>query len=250
MDYQDKYIKYKTKYLELKKNTNNQIGGSKNNYNMNHINETIENMKNDGYKINFIIAHILKKIMNEFEIKNNEYMIIAGYCLHKYRDVGDLDVIIEEGKPYNKLRDSGLFKIDIAKISNDERLVLKLYNIDNEAEIEIFPKSRKIGFPSNYYSLENLQSKKLLKLDDHGNPYYNEKTCIKQYSDIKLNNEGEYYSGNFKISEQRVEKNLLQLETILSNIVNEKTKKYCEKKILLLKNILSKKNRYIEIITK
>jgi hypothetical protein len=159
-------------------------------------------MKNNGYKKNFIIAYILKKIMNELNIKNNKYMIIAGYCLHKYRDVSDLDVIIEEGKPYNKLRDSGLFKIDIAKISNDERLVLKLYNIDNEAEIEIFPKSRKIGFPSNYYSLENLQSKKLLKLDDHGNPYYNEKTCIKQYSDIKLNDEGEYCSGNFKISEQ------------------------------------------------
>jgi hypothetical protein len=46
MDYQDNYIKYKTKYLELKKNINNQIGGninnqiggSKNNYNINHIN--------------------------------------------------------------------------------------------------------------------------------------------------------------------------------------------------------------------
>jgi len=31
MNYKDKYIKYKTKYLELK-NINNQLGGSKNNF--------------------------------------------------------------------------------------------------------------------------------------------------------------------------------------------------------------------------
>ena len=48
MNYQDKYTKYKTKYLELK-NIKNQIGGSKNNYTMNHINETIEIMLDDGF---------------------------------------------------------------------------------------------------------------------------------------------------------------------------------------------------------
>ena len=33
MDYKNKYIKYKTKYLELKNmDVNNQIGGAKNNF--------------------------------------------------------------------------------------------------------------------------------------------------------------------------------------------------------------------------
>ena len=48
----------------------------------------------------------------------------------KSKDVTDLDVVVQKGKKaYNKLRDSGLCKIDIAKISKDERLILALKKI-------------------------------------------------------------------------------------------------------------------------
>jgi hypothetical protein len=184
------------------------------------------------------MGFILKKIMNEFKITNEQYMVIAGYCLHKYKDVTDLDIIIQKGIPYNKLRNSGLFEIDIAKISSDERLVLKLNKIDKDAEIEFFPKSRKIGFPSNYYSLNNLQSKKLLSYDDYNNPYFNEITCAKLYSNIICTNDKKYYTCKYEISKERVEKNILHLKFILNNTLDKKIIKYCKKKIVFLENIL------------
>ena len=158
--------------------------------------------------------------------------------MNKYKDVTDLDINVQKGKPYNKLRNSGLFMIDTAKISKDERLVLKLVNIDDNAEIEIFPTSIKIGFPSNYYSLKNLQSKNLLSYDDYGNPYFNEITCIKQYSDISKNDDGTFYINTYKISRERVEKNISHLKKIFLNTTDKKNKKYCKKKISFLENLL------------
>ena len=178
------------------------------------------------------MGQTLKRIMNECSIQNSQYMVIAGYCLHKYKTVGDLDVIVEEGEPYNKLKNSGLFEISLAKISNDERLVLKLTDIDDEAEIEIFPKSRSTGFPSNYYSLNNLQDNNLLICDDYGNPYYGESTSIKQYC--------EYQVGNVTLPKPRIEKNLLHLKIILTNVFDAEIKKYCKEQISLLEDFLSK----------
>ncbi len=232
MDYENKYIKYKTKYLELK----NHSGGGKK-FDLDHINNMIEELKKKNYGKNMLMAHILKQIMDKFKITKKQYMVIAGYCLHKYKDVTDLDIVIQEGAPYNKLRKSGLFDVDTAKISGDERLVLKLANIDKDAEMEFFPKSRKIGFPSNYYSLANLQSKKLLDYDEYGNPYFNEITCVKQYSDVTYNN-GIYYMNEYKISKERVEKNISHLRNIMANTLDEKIIKYCKKKIIFLENLL------------
>jgi hypothetical protein len=234
MDYKNKYIKYKTKYLELK--NNNLIGGSKH-FNIDYINNIIEDLKIKGYNKNMIMACILKKIMNEFKITKEQYMVIAGYCLHKYKEVTDLDIVIQKGIPYNKLRNSGLFEIDIAKISGDERLVLKLARIDKDAEIEFFPKLRKIGFPSNYYSLKNLQLKKLLSYDDYDNPYFNEITCAKLYSNIIRKNDNKYYTYEYEISKERVEKNISHLKFILNNTLDKKIIKYCKKKIIFLENI-------------
>lgn len=239
MDYKDKYIKYKIKYLKLKNMyDDNQIGGVNKNINLDYINDMILYLKNNGFDKNKIMAYVLKKIMDKLKITNKQYIIIAGYCLHKYKNVTDFDVIVQEGKAYNKLRNSGLFIVDTAKISKDERLVLKLSNIDEDAEIEIFSKSKKIGFPSNYYSLENLQSKNLLSYDDYGNPYFNELTCIKYYSNISKNDDGTFYVDSYKIPRERVEKNISHLKKIFLNTDNIKNKKYCEKKISFLENLL------------
>lgn len=238
MNYKDKYIRDKIKYLDIKYiQLNNQFGSGF--FDINYINNMIEDMKNKSHNKNIIIACVLKKIMDEFKITNKQYMVIAGYCLHKYKNVGDLDVVVEKGIPYDKLRNSGLFAIDSAKISGDERLVLKLPNIDDEAEIEFFPKMRNVGFPSNYYSLENLQSKKLLTRDNYGNPYFNEITCAKQYSDIKIGSDSKYYMCKFEIPKKRVEKNISHLKFILNNTLDRKTKKYCKKKIILLENLIT-----------
>ena len=123
-------------------------------------------------------------------------------------------------------------------MNTNYKIVLKLINIDENAEIEIFPKSKKIGFPSNYYSLENLQSKNLLSYDNYGNPYFNELTCIKQYSNISKNDDGTFYAETYKISRERVEKNVSHLKKIFFNTTNLKNKKYCEKKIVFLENLL------------
>ncbi|MBM3931265.1 MAG: hypothetical protein FJ336_08355 [Sphingomonadales bacterium] len=238
MDYKDKYIKYKTKYLELKDmDINNQTGGN-GNIDLDYINDMIQNLKEKSYSKNNILAFVLKKIMDKLGLTDKQYVIIAGYCLNKYKDVTDLDVIVQKGKPYNKLRNSGLFMIDTARISKDERLVLKLINIDENAEIEIFPKRKNIGFPSNYYSLENLQLENLLSYDNYGNPYFNELTCIKQYSDISKNDDGTFYMNTYKISRERVEKNISHLKNIFLNITDKKIKKYCKEKIFFLENLL------------
>ena len=240
MNLTDVYKKYKLEYLELKKiDLNNQIGGDMNNEITRDINNLIEDLKLKGTSKNNIMACVLKKIMDKLKITTKQYMIIAGYCLHKYKDVTDLDVVVQKGKKaYNKLRDSGLCKIDIAKISKDERLILALKNIDENAEIEFFPKARKIGFPSNYYSLENLQSKKLLDYDDYGNPYFNEITCINQYSNITRDTDGSYFLEKYQVSKERVEKNISHLKHIALNTPNKKTKKYCKEKIHLLTSLI------------
>ena len=228
MNYSDIYRKYKSDYLELKKmDIDNQTGGNAENKIGREVSDLIADLKKKAVSKNNMMACVLKFIMDKLKITNKQYMVIAGYCLHKYKDVTDLDVVVQKGKTaYNKLRDSGLCKIDIAKISKDERLVLTLDSIDKDAEIEFFPKSRKIGFPSNYYSLDNLQSKKLLDYDDYGNPYFNEITCIDQYSGITLNN-GTYFMEKYEVSKERVEKNISHLKHIMENTHNKKTKTYC-----------------------
>ena len=68
MDYKDKYIKYKTKYLELKNiDINNQIGGAKNEF-TNKMNNLIKNL-NSNYGI--LISNN-NKIIYEKYVGNNE----------------------------------------------------------------------------------------------------------------------------------------------------------------------------------
>jgi len=71
MDYKDKYIKYKTKYLGLK-NINNQIGGSKNNFII------IGNIR--GNDLDFIpeLKRTLKSLngnVNEYKFKNKRFIL-------------------------------------------------------------------------------------------------------------------------------------------------------------------------------
>lgn len=44
-------------------------------------------------------------------------MIIASYCLQKYRNINDLDVIVDTNTAYPLLKNSGLFEVSVAKTS-------------------------------------------------------------------------------------------------------------------------------------
>ena len=125
-----------------------------------------------------VLAGHLSKMMQDLSIATSQYMIIAGYCLHKMREVSDLDVLINHSS-YLKLKKSGLAVVDIAKISKKERLVV---NLPDGLEIEFFSTKYTPGFPSAEYSIKNLRKEKRLDYDKFGNAYFNIETCIKQYS--------------------------------------------------------------------
>jgi hypothetical protein len=169
-----------------------------------------------------IMAFILSIVINDSKVYSNQYMIIASYCLKKFREIGDLDVIISING-YKKLKKNKNVKISKAKISKDEKIILPLPCLGKNSEIEFFPKKLNQGFPSSYFSISNLKKKNKLIMDDFGNPYYNIETCIKQYSDVKKV-DNEYYLGKYKINKNRVIKNLKHLKTINNQMKNNSPK--------------------------
>ena len=85
MDYQQKYIKYKNKYLELKQNNNILIGGiikEKNNKKKNKKNKEIRELKkyyNEQLaKIDYIKIQLQPYLKYIDENNNNEYVIIKN----------------------------------------------------------------------------------------------------------------------------------------------------------------------------
>ena len=182
-----------------------------------------------------ILSFILGLIIRDAEIKQNQYMIIASYCLKEFREVGDLDVIITING-YKKLKELGVGKVSKAKISGNERIIIALPALGNDIEIEFFPKKSGEGFPSEYFSIKNLRGNNKLLIDDFGNPYYNLKTCIEQYSLIKKNN-NEYYLGDFKVNKERVTKNISHLN-IIKNKMKGRVPKYLLNSIKYLESIL------------
>lgn len=231
-NYYEKYIKYKLKYLNLA--SNNKIGGGLTNE---QINLKISEMQEKGLTKTKIIACILSLIMKSLNITNQDYMIIAGYCLHKIREIGDLDVVVNKSA-YKKLKKSKLLSVSKAKITGDERLYIKFPEIDEEAEIEFFPKKETEGFPSNEFSLQNMQKNNNLDYDEYSNPYYNLESCIKQYSDVNKKDGKFIISSNFEISKDRVLKNISHLEKIKEFTQDSNIKKLCGKKIKYLSSLL------------
>jgi len=129
MDYQDKYIKYKTKYLELKNaNINNQIGGGNLNFMKNLIKKAnipglsisiIENGKTNNYifgvsdndtkkKINnytiYISASLSKPVFSYCILKLVEQKILdLDKPLSEYVNLGKIDKIYIMDKRFNKI---------------------------------------------------------------------------------------------------------------------------------------------------
>jgi hypothetical protein len=176
--------------------------------------------------------------MDTYHIEQSKYMIIAGYCLKDMREVGDVDVIVIP-ESYEILKSTGLFDISLAKISKTERLAISFESISPDAEIEIFGSEPTKGFPSDDFSLSNLQSTDELTPDEFGNMYYSIRTCIEQYSNLEKVDGKYIIFGKFEINEERVAKNIKLLEIIKENYPNAEIQSLCQEKIDNLRKILS-----------
>lgn len=232
MDYYHKYLKYKNKYIQL--------SGGSNKFNLkSQIDEIINQDKINNKTKTHILAHVLKLIMNWCGIDKSEYMIMASYCLKDIREVGDLDVIVIPSA-YQKLRLTGIFEVSQAKMSTGERLEISLKSIDPEASIEIFGWEPTQGFPSDYFSLSNLQGQNLLVEDEFSNPYFGIRTCINLYSDLeKVGSKYIIPGTHIELDEARVRKNISHLEKIRDGYSDIRIKSLCEEKIDYLNKILS-----------
>ena len=138
INFYNKYLKYKQKYLALK--------------------TTLTGGENNNKKL----AKYLSDFMKKHKIDNSQYAIIAGYCVAKITDrqVTDLDVISSK-KAYLILTDSigqeSPLSIGSAEISKTPRLFMD----SPYGQIEFFEREDK-GFPSVEFSLKNLQKNKML----------------------------------------------------------------------------------------
>lgn len=227
----------KTNALRMNSLIGSQLGG---NINDKYI-EMADELNKEGLSKTNILAKVLSQIMRDMEISNQEYMIIASYCLKEFREVTDLDVIILKDA-YSKLKSHQIGEISIAKISGDERIVFKLSNIDENAEIEFFPKNEDDGFPTNKFSIKNLHETNSLQYDDYGNAYYNIEMCIEQYADVVKRDDKYFMGGIFEISSDRIRKNISHMEKIKDltehSTNNKIVKNLVETKIRYLKSLL------------
>lgn len=224
------FNKYKKKYLNAKFN---QSGGTKN------ISEQINQIIKTTSNPTQALAKILSMIMQSLDIGQNEYMIMSSYCLHHIRPVTDLDVIVTTSA-YLKLKSSGIFEESIAKISGDERIWINFPELGPESSIEFFPKEENIGFPSDEFSLNALQTNNKLVYDEYSNPYFNIETCVKLYSSINKKNNKFYSSDKYEITESRVRKNIDLLRLISDyNVHNPTIRALCEEKINMILQLLS-----------
>ena len=183
-----------------------------------------------------VLACILRLLILDHGIKDNEYMIMASYCMKDFRAVTDLDVVVL--KPaYQKIKNKGVGSISQAKMSGNERILLSFENILGEgAEIELFPKNKNQGFPTSKQSLGYLHKHNQLIKDEFGNPYYSPKACAEQYSDIIYDLKTEKYMfGPYEISKERVKKNINHLTLMLKNFKSDR--EFISTKLNYLKQI-------------
>lgn len=155
-----------------------------------------------------ILGQTLETLMKQHGIPNAEFAIIAGYCLKHLREITDLDVIVSK-EAYNKLKRSGL-KVGTAKISNTEKLYVSL---SESLEIELFEREH-TGFPSDQFSLRNMQKVDGLVQDEFGNPYMKPELIVQYYKVYQK--DGKFWNWDHEISEERYQKNLNHIKLILT----------------------------------
>jgi len=150
--------------------------------------------------------------MARHSIPNSEYVIMAGYGVGQItgRQVTDLDVITSE-LAYNKLKaiNDARLKISVTELSQTEKIVMDT----PYGEIEFFEREM-TGFPSNAYSLRNLQTQNRLAYDEFLNPYVDAQTTIEHYAEVRIEGKQIIFGDGYIIKKERLEKNISHLKSI------------------------------------
>ena len=157
-------------------------------------------------------AKLLSDFMTHHNIGPSDYAIMAGYGVGQItgRQVTDLDVVLS-GLAYNKLKsiNDERLKISITDLSRTEKIMMDT----PYGEIEFF--EREItGFPSNAYSLRNLQAHNRLAYDEFMNPYVDAQTTIEHYAEVRLEGKHIIFGDGYIIQKERLEKNISHLKSI------------------------------------
>lgn len=149
-----------------------------------HIEQKITDVNTEKYEK---LSDILKIIIDKCGIDNNKYMIIASYCIRKYRHINDLDMNMEKTE-WEKLRileEAGIGKIET--YNGQLRYFLdmtKKYNElvdpdEKDFSIEIFKKDLYEGYPNNDFSLGYLLDHNGLDRDENKHLFFSKPTLLK-----------------------------------------------------------------------
>jgi hypothetical protein len=132
------------------------------------------------------LSDILKLVVDKCRINQNKYVIIGSYGIRRYREIGDLDVIMERTQ-WNKLAqlaDQGVGRFE--DYNGQKRYFLDLTDeykktdpTANDFSIEIFSKELNEGYPNNKFSIEYLHDHNGLTRDDNNHPHFTRKTLLK-----------------------------------------------------------------------
>ena len=146
------------------------------------------------------LSDILKLIVKKCNINQNKYVIIGSYGIRRYREIGDLDVIMENTE-WNKLAHLAVGRVET--YNGQKRYFLDLTDeykkIDPTAtdfSIEIFSKELNEGYPNNKFSIEYLyEHNDGLARDENNHQHFTRKTLLnwkkttnrpKDVPDVKL----------------------------------------------------------------
>lgn len=132
------------------------------------------------------LSDILKLVVDNCNISQNKYVIIGSYGIRRYREIGDLDVIMERTE-WNKLAqlvDQGVGRFETYNGQNRYFLDLtdaykKMDPTANDFSIEIFSKELNEGYPNNHFSIEYLHAHNGLTRDENNHPHFTRKTLLK-----------------------------------------------------------------------
>lgn len=174
--------------------------------------------------------------VHKLKISQSEYIIGFGYPVRRITGevCDDLDVICS-GKAWGILCQAAAegkyeLKIGKTKISDTNKILAQT----NYGEIEFFDRSD-TGFPTDYFSFQNITQNNRYETDEYGNRCFDLETTIKLYSCVNKVGEAYVLGGKHTISRARLEKNIDHLTKIHEKIEkNEELRKEIER----LKTIL------------
>jgi hypothetical protein len=129
------------------------------------------------------LSDILKLIVDKCNINQNKYVIIGSYGIRNYREIGDLDVVMEKTE-WNKLAHLPVGRVETYNGQNRYFLDLtdeykKIDPTATDFSIEIFSKEPNEGYPNNEFSIEYLYEHNGLARDENNHQHFTRKTLLK-----------------------------------------------------------------------